>query len=148
MTEAPDPFAPQPTAPKKTGAGCSRPLLVGCGLLLVLLGIGAVVLALNASKLASWFYQKLEEQVVAHLPEDLPVADRERLERAFDDIQQSMQDGTLDPRKLREAQTKMTGMVQEPSKITAEDVRELSALLEAASGRAPTDAEDGGPPGG
>jgi len=149
MTETPDPFNnPQPTEPKKSGTGCSRPLLIGCGVLLVLLGVGALILALNAGKLATWAFDKLEEQIEAQLPKDIPAEDRQRLGRAFDHLRESIQDGTADPTQLRLAQTKMRDMALDPSEITAEDVRELSALLEDAAGRPPAEDVNGGPPGG
>lgn len=148
MTETPDPFNPQPTEPQKSGSGCSRPLLIGCGVLLVLLGVGALILALNAGKLATWAFDKFEEQIQAQLPDDIPAADRQRLGQAFDHLGESIQDGTADPTKLRLAQTKMRDMALDTSKITVEDVRELAALLEDAAGRPPVEDADGGPPGG
>ena len=140
-------FDLRPGPPDKKGSGCSRNLLIGCGVLLVLLGIGTVLFVLNASKVATWLYTKLEEQVVAQLPEDLPEEDRQRLAAAFDDVRAAIQDGSVSPGKLQQAQGKMTEMVQDAENITAEDVRELAALLEAAAGvEELEDSGGGGPP--
>jgi hypothetical protein len=130
-------FDLRPGAPDAKGSGCSRNLLIGCGVLLVLLGIVTVLFVLNASKVASWLYTRLEEQVVAELPKDLPEADRQRLAEAFDKVRGAIQDGTVDVGKIQQAQGKMTEMVRHPDAVTAADVRELTALLEAAAGERP-----------
>lgn len=149
-SSGPEAFDLRPGSPDKKGSGCSRNLLIGCGVLLVLLGIGTVLFVLNASKVATWLYTQLEEQVEAQLPEDLPEEDRQRLAAAFDDVRAAIQDGTVSPGKLQQAQGKMTEMVQNAESLTAEDVRELAALLEAAAGTSegagPEDSGGGGPP--
>jgi len=143
----PGAFDLRPGAPDAKGSGCSRNLLIGCGVLLVLLGIGTVLFVLNASKVATWLYTQLEKQVEAQLPEDLPEQDRQRLAGAFDKVRAAIQDGTVNPGKLQQAQGKMTEMVQDAEAITAEDVRELAALLEAAAGvEEVEDSGGGGPP--
>jgi len=140
----PEAFEPQPVPAGKSGPGCSRLLLIGCGLLLVLLGIGAVLLVANGDKVLGWMFGVLENQVLATLPDDVPAADRERLERAFDRAETALHEGRLDPAKLQQAQGKMTGMARDPESITAEDVRELAELLEAAAGGAGESGGNGG----
>lgn len=144
----PGAFDLHPGAPDAKGSGCSRNLLIGCAVLLVLLGIGTVLFVLNASKVATWIYTRLEEQVVAQLPEDLSEQDRQRLAGAFDKVRGAIRDGTVNVGKLQQAQGKMTEMVQDSEAVTAEDVRELAALLEAAAGDGPPaeEAPAGGSP--
>lgn len=152
-SRGPDAFDLRPGPPDSKGSGCSRNLLIGCGILLVLLGVATVLLVLNASKLATWMYTKLEEQVVAQLPEDLSEEDRQRLGAAFDNVRAAIRDGTVSPGKLQQAQGKMMEMAQDAEGVTAEEVRELTALLEEAAGgeppaeeEPPADSGGGGPP--
>jgi len=50
----PSPFNPTPAAPSTGGGrGCSKPLFIGCGALLVLLGICAIVFVVKAPALGA-----------------------------------------------------------------------------------------------
>lgn len=135
----PEAFEPRPEAAGTGGkkGGCSRPLLIGCGVLLVLLGIGAVILVLNGPKLAIWLYGKLETQIETRLPDDLPAADRQHLQQAFDHVRAAIADRSIDPVALQHAQTRMVELVQGSGKLTAEQVRELADLLDTAAGVSP-----------
>ncbi len=57
------------------GGGCQKPLLVGCGVLALLLGIAAVVFVVKAKDVLAYAINQLRTEVMAHLPEDAP-ADR------------------------------------------------------------------------
>ncbi len=81
QTPPPKPFSAEPAA---TPGGCGKPLLIGCGVLAILLGIAAVFFVVKAKSLLAYALDKLQAEVVSHLPEDVGDAERRRLEAAFD----------------------------------------------------------------
>lgn len=126
----PEPFDLKPNRPG-TGGGWNRPLLIGCGVLLVLLGIAAMLFVIYAPQLAQWAFQQAGEQLIAQLPEDIPEADRERLRGAFREVARGVEEEQIDPERLQEAQGKILALSRkDPSEITAQEVRELAASLE------------------
>lgn len=139
----PSPFeSAEPTGP--SGSGCSRPLLVGCSVLLVLLGVGAVLLVMNMERITLWVFERMEVQVMERLPEDLPEAERQRLGRAFDAVHRAVRDGTVDPVALQAAQADLGVLAsKEQEQITVEDVRRAAEGLERAAGME-VESEDGG----
>jgi hypothetical protein len=80
----PSPFNPQRTRAAAGGPSRAKPLLIGCGVLLVLLGIAAVVLVAKQAQLVGWVYSRLEAQIVAKLPPEVTAEERQRLSQAFD----------------------------------------------------------------
>lgn len=148
---APAPFAPQPfaAAPRQPpgGGGCSKPLLVGCGVLFLLLGVAAIVFLLNARSLLVWMLGEVRQQVVANLPADTTDADRDRFERAFTAAVAALETNRADPESLQRLQGDLLRIVQRPGgKLTREDLLSLTEALEAVGGIAPEEAPPAGEP--
>jgi hypothetical protein len=128
------PFNPgRPSSPG--GAARARPLLIGCGALLVLLGIAAVVLVAKRSEFVGWMFQKLEAQILAKLPEDVTPQERQRLDHAFDGAAEVMGSGTPDPAKAERLNAVLLELAQAGRRITREDVLKLTRALEEVAGK-------------
>jgi hypothetical protein len=128
------PFHPgQPRA--AGGPSRAKPLLIGCGVLLVLLGIAAVLLVAKRAQLVGWMFHKLETQILAKLPDDVTPAERQRLSRAFDDAEEVMGSGTPDPAKAEQLNAVLLDLAQGGRQITREDVLKLTRALEEVAGK-------------
>lgn len=153
-----DPISPPPppappgrpfeAVPRRSPKGCGRPLLVGCGVLAVLVGVAAIVFLLKAQDLLSWTMEKLEEQIVAALPEDVTAEERQRLERGFDAAIAKIRAGEIEPPSLTALQRQLQqAAAKAPRKdLTREDVLDLLSALERVGGLLPADDEPGEPP--
>ncbi len=132
-TETPQPFAPQP-APSALG-GCSRPVLVGCGVLVVFLGIAALVLVLKAGDLFGWAMARFEAEIVAALPDDVSQEERERLSQAFAAATEAVQSGRADPLALQRLQGQLRETALKSGEtLTRAEVVELIRSLEEVAG--------------
>jgi len=142
-----DDLAPLPrpfdAEPKKISTnGCGRGALVGCGVLAVLFGITGVIFVLKANDMLVWLMEKLEEQIVTALPDDLAPDERERLDQAFDDLYEAIDGNAFDPIALQSLQPFLLEVTQKaPQGLTREDVRELTEAIENAAGRGPPEVE-------
>ena len=137
-SNVPSPFNPRPVGPRPGGGGCSKPALLGCGAVLVLLGIAAVAFIVKAPDFLRWWFSKLEQQVMTQLPPDLPAVDRERLHQAFADLDHGMSSGKLDAAGLQQMQAKLVQLGSKPNRqLTRQDVIELTAALERLAGKTP-----------
>ncbi len=132
----PPPPAPQakPFAPEKIagGGGCQKPLLVGCGLLALLLGIAAVVFVVKAKDVLAYAMNQLRAEVVAKLPEDAGEADRQHVETGFDAALARIRSGEIDPVALQELQKKLTGAASTAAtrRLNREELASLLAALD------------------
>lgn len=130
----------QPFSPGEPGAGadgCGRPVWIGCALVILLLGVGAMVALWNAPKLFDWAMGKFEAEVTAALPEDVTADQRERLGAAFAATREAVADGSADALALQELQQRLTARIMSSGeKLTAGDVEELIEALEAVAGGA------------
>ena len=134
----PQPFAEAPGDPP---GGCSRPLLVGCGLAVVLAGLVLLVLLWKAQDLipatVRWALAQFEQQVAGMLPDDVSEAERQRLADAFDAATDALADGSADPAALQRLQGQLMDVARAGS-LTREQVLGLIEALEAVAGeRAP-----------
>jgi len=148
-TPPPPPPPPRPfdAQPKAAPAGCGTPLLVGCGILAILLGVGAIVFVMKAKALLAYTMTKLQEQVVAALPEQISGAERERLQAAFGAAIARVRGGEMDPAQLQAMQSRLVAAAEKAPRgaLGADDVRELTAALEAfAAGPAAAEEDSGG----
>lgn len=75
-------------APADGGGRKPGPLLIGCGVLLALLGVAILLFMIRGEGwirgILAWSLGTVEEEVTAGLPEDLAAAERSRLLAAFD----------------------------------------------------------------
>src|SRR5581483_12280882 len=101
----PEPFAAAPRPLR--GAGCSRGALIGCGVLIALLGISMVALTARGNAIVDWFFQRVEAKVDTNLPHDLPAADRDALAAAFRHLHDAMNSGRVDTAALAAAEREM-----------------------------------------
>jgi hypothetical protein len=130
----PAPF--HPGRPRSAGgASARRPLLIGCGALLLLLGIAAVVLVAKRAQVVGWMFQKLEAQILAKLPEDVTPEERQRLDQAFDDAAQAIGSGAADQTEADQLNSVLLETAQGGRQITREDVLKLTVALEEVAGK-------------
>ena len=78
---APQPFGPGPMEPRI--GGCGKPVLIGCGVVFLLLGIAGIAVVLKAKDMLAWSLERAKPAVMANLGADVQPADRERFEPAF-----------------------------------------------------------------
>lgn len=123
------PFAPETTS---GGGGCQKPLLIGCGLLALLLGIAAVVFVVKAKDVLAYAMNQLRTEVVAHLPEDVGESERQQVEDGFDAALARIRGGELDPAALQELQKKLTAAASAAAtrRLTREELDGLVAALD------------------
>lgn len=135
----PRPFDAPAPRPAGGGAGCQKPLLVGCGVLTLLLGIGAIVFVLKAKDVLAFAMNQLRAQVVSHLPDDLGDAERRRLEGSFDQAIERIRQGKIDPAALQDLQAKLTTAAQSSAsrRMTAAEVAGLQSALDGFNGVKP-----------
>ena len=139
----PQPFA---EAPQDPPGGCSRPLLVGCSLAVVLAGLVLLVLLWKAQDLIpaafEWALGQFEQQVEGMLPEDLGEAERRRLAEAFDAAAAAVADGSADPGALQRLQGRLLEVARAGSLSRGEVLDLIEALEEVAGERAPPPASE------
>ena len=157
--EPPPPSAPpaapfEPTARPKAG-GCPKPLLVGCLVLVILVGVGVIGLLFfavkNFGKLMQVYLQESETAIVSKLSPDVTPAERQRLQTAFASARRriaaskSPQDTAASAQGLVFKLRELTSQ----EKIRRQDVQELTQMLEDfaghSSGTAPPTPSPSGP---
>lgn len=158
---APSPFDRPSGEPRRSsGPGVGKPLLIGCGGLLLLLLVAGVLFLVYQNQIAAWLFETMQGQLAPALPDDLPPDVRQRYDRAFDQAIESMRAGSYNPFAMQGAQREFTRaaghLSGDDAKLSVEDVERLSAALEkipaeeggeepdTAPGTAPS---DGGDPG-
>ena len=144
----PSPFNPPgvhpPGVPERPPgrSGCSKPLLIGCGAVLLLLGIGLVLMLTNLPKLVQWSFSMIEQDIMSRLAPDVTPEDRARLAAAFEDARRAM--ASMDQEELAKFQAlqkKIMEIAPAARKLSRNDVQELTRLLEDLAGKkAPAEA--------
>ncbi len=138
LPDLPEPFAAGPVSPKLPsagGSGCTKVGLLGCGVLILLFGLGMMVLMFKANDLMSWVFGKLEAEIERGLPADLTPAERERLDQAFTAFYAALESGEIDPSALQRLQGKLMELSADiESGLTREQVNDLSRSLEGVAG--------------
>jgi hypothetical protein len=134
------PFNPGVPQVVRDGPGCSKPMWIGCGVVLVLLvlGAGAVLLVTEMPAIARWLFRYYETAITPRLPADLSAAERARLHAAFEAAGHSNLGGSpADFENMQRFQHLMLRLASPDVRITHRDVEELSSILEALGHRAP-----------
>ena len=137
--EPPQPPPPPPASPfdpnarPKTG-GCPKPLVIGCVAALLIGGLALLLafiyIAKNPGQFLQWSVNKLEEGVLDVLPTDVTQEERDRLRQAFADVSKGLQEQRITVDKFQPIQLKILEFVRNKDRVTREDVRELTELLE------------------
>ena len=130
------PFAPRPAAPPSR-SGCSKPLVITCGVLVLLAGIAAIVgfylLAKNVDKVLVWAGRELVKQ----MPPDVTPEEKERFEQAMAEFSAGLKEGRMDPARVQAVQAKLMAASRKGNNLTREDVLELTEALEQAARSSP-----------
>ena len=139
----PAPLLP-PGPGRPPGRGCSKPLLIGCGAVLVLLAAGLMLMIFNAPKLVQWSFTKMEEDIMGRLGPDVTPEDRARLATAFEGARRAMETGKMELSKVQAFQNKILEVAPANRKLSRKDVEGLTLVLEDLAGKKPP-AEGGAP---
>lgn len=133
---SPSPFNPTPVGSRPPGrSGCSKPLLIGCGAVLLLLGIGLIAMIYNAPKIVQWSFKAMEQDILGRLGPDVTPEDRARLVAAFEDARGAVAGNKVDVTKLQPFQNKVMEVAPANKKLTREEVLELTRALEELAGK-------------
>jgi hypothetical protein len=139
-----EPFAVAPVEPR--AGGCSKPVLIGCGVAFLLLGIGALIFLMKARDLLVWSLDKTRAGVLSNLGEDVTPADRQRFDAAYAAATTRIRDGKMDPAALQKLQGELMHAIENPrEKVTREKFIGLIEALEKVGGIEPPPAETAPP---
>jgi hypothetical protein len=147
------PFNPATVQVPRDGPGCSKPLLIGCGLLLLLLVVGVVVIRIEAPAFVRWTFRLTETSLTPRLPPDTTPAERQRLHQAFEAAGRALDSEQTDLASLQRVQREIMALSGSTAPLTHQQVRELTEALEAlvhkrgAPGAAPGPGQPAAPPG-
>ncbi|HLE82734.1 MAG TPA: hypothetical protein VJG13_00220 [Thermoanaerobaculia bacterium] len=127
----PSPFdRPGGQAPISPGRpGVRKPLLLGCGALLALLGVTMVLFVVYQDAIATWMFEAMHAELESKLPEDLPPDVRARYQDAFELAVASAREGDYDATDLQRVQREFTRLAGE-SRMSVEEVERLTGILE------------------
>jgi hypothetical protein len=133
QAEPAEPFSGQPLDPGGAG-GCRKPVLVGCGVLVLVLLVGLAVLVVKAEGILAWSLEQYRDGVIANLPPDVTAEERTRLEEGFAAVLRALEDGDLDRRGLPDLQRTLVRTSARVERLERRDVLELIHALERAAG--------------
>jgi len=140
--EPQSPFDPESVGPESGSSGrLPRPLLVGCGILLLLIGIGLVAFLVKGEAvmrhLLAWSLDSVESQIMSALPDDLSGPERQRLQHAFDAAEASVRASkSLDVKALQTLQPQLLDVSRSlgKGKLTRQQCLQLAQALEKLAG--------------
>lgn len=136
-----EPFSPR--GPQSKWTGSSRRALLGCGALIVLLGIGSVVFLLKAKDLFGWMMNELEVQVEESLPADITEPERQELAEAFDAVVDAVEEDRADVVALQDLQKMLReALGNGPKRFSRQEIQGLIEALDRVSGRESGDTSD------
>lgn len=131
---APQPFQLPPVEPRPGGRGCSKPVWIGCGALLVLLFLSMIFFMVKLPKIFEWALGKAEVTVTEKLPDDATPEERERLRTAFQATGEAVLSGQADPFALQQLQQPLSQAMSAPGQMTHRELLRLIEALEAVAG--------------
>jgi hypothetical protein len=144
-TDPVSPFNPAAAQVPREGPGCSKPLLIGCGVVLLLLLVGVVIFRIEFPGIVRWWFHQLDATLAPRLPADATAAERQRLHRAFEAAGRAAATGQVDIGSMQRFQRKLMALADPEVRLSRKDVQELSETLEAMS-RGPGAAPPSQPP--
>lgn len=131
------PFNPN-TPAARSGPGCSKPLLIGCGVFGLLIGIAVVFffysVGKNPGRFLSWSVNQMENAVTAQIPQDVTPEEREQLKAAFASLRRKVEAGEISPERLQSLNYKVLELARKEGGVKRQDILELTALLEGLAG--------------
>lgn len=139
--EVPQTFADDPR-PVAAEGGCGRASLIGCGVLVVLVGIVFVLVAFNVEAVLVRLLRLQQTAMERSLPADLPAAERERVDQAWSGLYRAIDEGEVEPEAIQRLQRELMETTPGPDRrLSREQVRRLTEALEAtAAGEMPPEA--------
>ena len=141
---AAEPFATAPVEPR--AGGCSKPMLIGCGVVFLLLGVAGLVFVMKARDLLVWSLDRTRAGVLANLSDEVTAADRERFDAAYAAASARIRDGRIDPVALQGLQSELMSAIENPrQKVSREKFVKLTTALERMGGIEPAPAEEAPP---
>ncbi len=129
------PFNPSAVQVPRDGPGCSKPLLIGCGLVLLLLVVGVVVIRIEAPAIIRWTFRLTEASLTPRLPADATPAERQRLHQAFAAAGRAVGTEQTDLANLQRVQHQIIALSGSQAPLTHQQVRELTEALESLTHR-------------
>ncbi len=139
------PFNPAAAQVPRDGPGCSKPLLIGCGFLLLLLVVGVVVIRIEAPAIFRWTFRVAESSLTPRLPADTTPEERQRLHQAFEAAGRSIGTDQTDLANLQRVQREIMALSGSQAPLTHQQVRELTEALEAVAHKRGAPAPGAGP---
>jgi hypothetical protein len=139
------PFNPAAAQVPRDGPGCSKPLLIGCGFLLLLLVVGVVVIRIEAPAIFRWTFRVAETSLTPRLPADTSPEERQRLHQAFEAAGRSIGTDQTDLANLQRVQREIMALSGSQAPLTHQQVRELTEALEAVAHKRGAPAPGAGP---
>ncbi len=135
------PFNPAPRPIPPGSGGCSKPLVVGC-VVVILVGAIAVLgglfyVATHAAALLQWSLQQMENTLLVQLPKDVTPEEKANFQQAFADVRKAIQDGKVTPDRIQPLQFKILELTRKGSSITRQDILSFTRDLEEAAGKPP-----------
>jgi hypothetical protein len=139
------PFNP-PSPPAVRTGGSGKPLVIGCLILLVLVGVGLIgalyYVGQHYDQLFAWSLARVRDGILPRLPPDLPADARQRLDAAFTGAQSAVGAIRGNPaaaQRLQTAMLELAGQAEGKEPLTQKQVEEITVTLEkiAAVGKAP-----------
>lgn len=133
------PFNPTPRPIPKGSGGCSKPLVVGCVVVILVAALAVVggiyYVATHAVALFQWSLQQMENNLLVQLPKDVTPQEKANLQQAFADVRKAIQDGKVPPESLQPLQFKIIEITRKGSSVTRRDIVDFTRSLEDVAGR-------------
>lgn len=123
------PASPFDSKPHEPAAlrGCSRPVLIGCGVTVLVGALLFLLLIVKARDLFVWAFETNARQILANLPPEVTAEDEERLRRAFDGASAAVLEGRIDLDGLQDLQSALA-LAGRPSVTRDEILQAIEAL--------------------